>query len=268
MTAHGESNPLPVQELTRRIAQSLLDPFWIPSDVVVLRQPGLVVLGCPRPLNNINVCMRLDSSASTLSVQRLVDVAIEHMHADNHAFVMADPFVDTAATAELTRRGYVAGPRYEARFISVNAELGAPNVEIVRVDSRAQLVQHYETLTRAFEVTADAWRAEVDDQVANALDPNGRVHRFLAQIDHRPVATAGLYYFPNLELVELWGGGTIRDARGRGAYRALLAHRLRFAKGLGARWAALYAKHDSSAPIVDSLGFARGGSAHFWKPRP
>ncbi|MET9364219.1 GNAT family N-acetyltransferase [Streptomyces sp. NPDC006632] len=92
--------------------------------------------------------------------------------------------------------------------------------------------------------------------------------RLLAQLAHAPetltavVAMAGdvpvsagrLDVLPGTEFAGLWGGGTLPEWRGKGIYRALIAHRARIAAERGCR----YLQVDASAqsrPILRRLGF-------------
>jgi hypothetical protein len=59
----------------------------------------------------------------------------------------------------------------------------------------------------------------------------------------------------------LWGGATHSDVRGRGAYRAVLAERLRRARAAGATLGLSLGRVETSAPILRGLGFTRYGEA-------
>ncbi|MFD4043109.1 GNAT family N-acetyltransferase, partial [Streptomyces sp. NPDC058605] len=52
----------------------------------------------------------------------------------------------------------------------------------------------------------------------------------------------------------LWGGGTVEGWRGRGLYRALVAHRARAAADRGYRYLQVDAM-STSRPILERLGF-------------
>lgn len=67
------------------------------------------------------------------------------------------------------------------------------------------------------------------------------------------VATAGAEVAG--ETVRLWGAGTLSGHRGRGAYRALVTERCRYAHALGATLALARANTASSSPILRSAGF-------------
>ncbi|WP_046731237.1 GNAT family N-acetyltransferase [Streptomyces humi] len=93
-------------------------------------------------------------------------------------------------------------------------------------------------------------------------------HRLLAQLAEwpdtvvavvalagdEPVSAARMELRPGTRFAGLWGGGTVAGWRGRGLYRALVAHRARVAEDRGYR----YLHVDASAmsrPILERLGF-------------
>ncbi len=67
------------------------------------------------------------------------------------------------------------------------------------------------------------------------------------------VATAGAQVVG--ETGRLWGAGTLAEHRGRGAYRALILERCRFAHSLGATLALTKASVATSALLLQNAGF-------------
>jgi len=92
--------------------------------------------------------------------------------------------------------------------------------------------------------------------VTEALQ-NGEGARVLARLDGHPVSTGGFTLVG--EYARLWGAATIPAARGRGAYRAVLAERMRCAAEMGATTALVKGRIATSAPILERLGFRRFG---------
>ena len=70
-----------------------------------------------------------------------------------------------------------------------------------------------------------------------------------------PVSSARMELVPGTRFAGLWGGGTDPAWRGRGIYRALIAHRARIAAERGYRYLQVDAS-DQSRPILERLGFA------------
>ncbi|WP_316751655.1 GNAT family N-acetyltransferase [Streptomyces herbicida] len=69
-----------------------------------------------------------------------------------------------------------------------------------------------------------------------------------------PVSAARLEPVPGTRFAGLWGGGTVEAWRGRGIYRALVAHRAHAAAALGYRYLQVDAVAQSR-PILERLGF-------------
>jgi GNAT superfamily N-acetyltransferase len=68
------------------------------------------------------------------------------------------------------------------------------------------------------------------------------------------VAAGWIEFHPGSRFAGLWGGATLRQWRGRGIYRALVARRAQLAAARGVRYLQVDASSDS-APILRRLGF-------------
>ncbi|MCX4793784.1 GNAT family N-acetyltransferase [Streptomyces sp. NBC_01242] len=76
----------------------------------------------------------------------------------------------------------------------------------------------------------------------------------LAMAGDEPVSAARMELHPGSGFAGLWGGGTVPAWRGKGIYRALVAHRARIAAERGYRYLQVDAS-DQSCPILQRLGF-------------
>jgi ribosomal protein S18 acetylase RimI-like enzyme len=85
-------------------------------------------------------------------------------------------------------------------------------------------------------------------------DPE-HVLAFVAMAGDEPVCAARMELHPGTDFASLWGGGTAPGWRGRGLYRALVAHRAGIAAAHGYRYLQVDAS-DQSRPILERLGFA------------
>ncbi|MFI1760551.1 GNAT family N-acetyltransferase [Streptomyces sp. NPDC020800] len=86
-----------------------------------------------------------------------------------------------------------------------------------------------------------------------ASDP-GTVVAVVALAGDEPVSAARMELVPGTSFAGLWGGGTVEAWRGRGIYRALVAHRARVAAAHGYRYLQVDAS-PMSRPILERLGF-------------
>ncbi|WP_091230333.1 hypothetical protein [Microbacterium sp. 3J1] len=96
------------------------------------------------------------------------------------------------------------------------------------------------------------------DEVTSALEAGTQL-RVLARLDAdgRAVSTGGCTIVDGF--VRLWGAATLEEDRGRGAYRAVLAERLRASATLGAQTALVKGRTATSAPILARAGFTHYG---------
>lgn len=72
---------------------------------------------------------------------------------------------------------------------------------------------------------------------------------------------------PGSGFAGLWGGGTVPAWRGKGIYRALVAHRARSAAEGGYRYLQVDAS-DQSRPILQRLGFLALSTTTPYEYRP
>ncbi len=69
-----------------------------------------------------------------------------------------------------------------------------------------------------------------------------------------PVSAGRVEFNLGTDFASLWGGGTLAAWRGRGVFRALVAHRAAMAAERGFRYLQVDASSDSR-PILERLGF-------------
>ena len=93
---------------------------------------------------------------------------------------------------------------------------------------------------------------EVLARLAEAPDT---VYAVVAMAGDVPVSAARIELPPGRQFAGLWGGGTVPAWRGRGVYRALVAHRAGVAAARGYRYLQVDAL-ETSRPILERLGFA------------
>jgi GNAT superfamily N-acetyltransferase len=80
-----------------------------------------------------------------------------------------------------------------------------------------------------------------------------RVQLFAATLADEWIGTSGFVLRDGCGY--LLGAQVVPEARGRGAYRALVAHRLEALRALGIPYAVTQAREATSAPILERLGF-------------
>ena len=251
------------------LEQTLWDLFWIPPDITVVDRPELLAMQCPRPVPYLNMVLRTRAPAHQLPAL-VAEVGQLHRHCTSR-WVVTDTTDTAPLTAALAAGGYEAAERHDVRAVHVDAVASRTtgNWLVRDVDSMARLREEYDVIGQAFGMGVSFTDESLAKDLELCTEPAARVHRFLAyDATDRPVATGALTVYPSLGFGLLWGGGTIPDARGRGAYAAIMAARVARARVLGVSCIGLYARVDTSSPIVARLGFARWGEMTWWKRLP
>jgi hypothetical protein len=165
--------------------------------------------------------------------------------------------LDTGRRLEM--RGF-AGMRLRGMAIAPSAWSSS-----VPTDVTIDLVTR-ETLDEYNACFATGWKVPMPgDQERTLLraieDP--RFEFFLARIDGVPVGTAGMVLKPRCAYFV--GGNVLEPYRQRGVYRAMLATRLARADRAGLSLAVTQAREESSAPILEKLGFESVFSAVLYR---
>ncbi|AWT41388.1 MULTISPECIES: GNAT family N-acetyltransferase [Streptomyces] len=157
----------------------------------------------------------------------------------------------------LVAAGFTAEP-WEALMVAETAavphDTPAPEgVRLLPVTDAAGVGLVVEVHEQAFGDDGSRLRQTLLDQLAAAPDA---VVAVVAVADGAPVSAARMELPAGAAFAGLWGGGTVPGWRGRGIYRALVAHRARIAAERGYPYLHVDAMADSR-PILERLGFAR-----------
>ncbi|MFJ9243427.1 GNAT family N-acetyltransferase [Streptomyces sp. NPDC101776] len=157
----------------------------------------------------------------------------------------------------LTAAGFTPEPQEalmigEVAALTLDAEL-PDGVRLLTATDRAGIDLLADVHEQAFGTDSARLRARLLDQLA--ADPDSLV-AVVALAGDEAVSAARMELVPGTDFVGLWGGGTVKAWRGRGIYRALIAHRARIAADRGYRYLQVDAS-DESRPILERLGFAR-----------
>ncbi|MGC9541529.1 GNAT family N-acetyltransferase [Streptomyces sp. UG1] len=138
----------------------------------------------------------------------------------------------------------------EAADLNLDAE-PPDGVRVVPVTDRAGVDLVAEVHERAFGADGSRLRHHLLAQLTADADT---VVAVVALAGDTPVSAARMELVPGTRFAGLWGGGTVEGWRGRGIYRALVAHRARAAVARGYRYLQVDAM-STSRPILERLGF-------------
>ncbi|WP_217208391.1 GNAT family N-acetyltransferase [Streptomyces sp. AC550_RSS872] len=124
-------------------------------------------------------------------------------------------------------------------------------VRLLPVTDRAGVDLVADVHEKAFGTDGTRWRHQLLAQLTAAPDT---VVAVVAMAGDTPVSAARMELVPGTRFAGLWGGGTVEGWRGRGIYRALVAHRARAAADRGYRYLQVDAM-STSRPILERIGF-------------
>jgi GNAT superfamily N-acetyltransferase len=134
---------------------------------------------------------------------------------------------------------------------AIGIEASVPHGVVVHEVSEPVDLGRIARLEEAIWQEDHGWIDDLGEE--RAADPDG-LRIFIAEAGD-VVVCAGWIRFPSgTEFGTLWGGGTLPGWRGRGIYRALVAHRAKLAVERGCRYLEVDAS-DDSRPILERLGF-------------
>jgi len=166
---------------------------------------------------------------------------------------------ESCTPPDLVERLLALGIVRDADPVAIGMVLRAEDAPSEPSGTSARRVESVEELVLAHRIQAEAFGDGTDEvgleQAQSDFAREGKDgSTFLGFVDGEPVAAGYASYTP-LGLI-LFGGATLPSARGRGAYRALVAARAREATARGTPVVVTHAGR-MSLPILERLGFAR-----------
>jgi GNAT superfamily N-acetyltransferase len=162
--------------------------------------------------------------------------------------------------ADLPERLLAAGFTAEPAETLMVAEVAAQAVPVALPEGVRLRTETDETAVRLMERVHEQAFGERADWLTERLlaqlaEAPGTLSLVVAMAGDEPVSAARMETLPGVSFAGLWSGGTLPAWRGRGLYRALVAHRARLAAERGYRYLQVDAS-DQSRPILQRLGFA------------
>ncbi|WP_156727923.1 GNAT family N-acetyltransferase [Streptomyces apocyni] len=161
----------------------------------------------------------------------------------------------TDLAARLTAAGFTAEPLETVMAAQVSDLPRHPElpdgVRFVPVTDEAGVDLTMRVHDQAFGTDGSHIREQLLAQLAQSPDTTTMT---VAMAGDTPVCAARVEFHPGTDFASLWGGGTHPAWRGRGIYRALIAHRAHIAATHGYRYLQVDAS-PQSRPILQRLGF-------------
>jgi hypothetical protein len=255
------------------LQQVTCDFFWIPSHARIVDRTELCHAFSDKPGWDNHVA-RL-TLPQDLDIEQADHIAAEvescHRHGHSRYFIF-DEWMRAPMMDAIENRGLTHSHSHRAAGLNVAEHQAHPTGDFIvePVQTLPQLLEADALASRVFGSQHLMDEDEARQLIAQRNRGDYRIHRFIAQ-DRRTgesVAHGGLNIYPELKMGLMWGGGTIPEARGRGAYRATVDARIAFARVLGLDTLALYAREGESLPIMQALGADLGNRMHFWDRPP
>ncbi|WEF21790.1 hypothetical protein [Microbacterium maritypicum] len=240
---------------------------WFPRDSEHVREHLLLV----RDPERFGGGVRGSQVESSLSPAEVVDHALERTRAwGAQRFTFWTSSADRPdLEEELRRRGAehidtvtVFARPLDGATVDVPADV---TVEVVRTLEQVRAVDTVNVpVWEQRPLDAEGLQAEFAEVTAALEAREG--FRVLARIGDRAVSTGGCTIDDGF--VRLWGASTLATDRGRGAYRAVLAERLRRSATWGAKTALVKGRISTSAPILARAGFTHYGDERAYRLNP
>ncbi len=244
------------------------DFFWVSPDATVVDRPELAYVTCPRDVQYLNTVTRTRAAPERLP-ELIDEVDRAHAGVRSRWLVCPGSRPDELGLA-LADGGWSPRWHHDGYSIHVDAYAPRPSAGLTarRVRTEADLLLWFDVCGRAFEEFRVPGPEEVRVELERCTRRGARTSRYLVLGDDEPLTAAGMNLYPELRFGFLWAGGTVPEARGRGAYSAIVAARIAHARSLGFERVGLYARVDTSGLIVARQGFERCGRMTYWDRPP
>lgn len=252
------------------IEKSTWDLFWLPSGVNVVDRPEILFIYDTRKTRNLNAVFR--TRAADEDLPRLIaEVAERHQNVESR-WIVTPASYSPALEKLLEKAGYSKAYIHYGYVKSTEQSnlRENPNFYVKKVETVADMKAFYGLFEKNFKRPFEKTEKDMEADLALSSPEVDRAVRFMVYCSRTnlPVSSAGIFKHPKLRFGFLFGGNTLPEYRGRGAYSLLLEERIKEARLSGLDLVGLNARIDSSAPIVEKRGFTRCGITAFWEKLP
>ncbi len=249
------------------------DTGWVPGDTTIVDRPELLVLAVPRASTYLNAVYRArvegTTSVARLAHARALVAEVSAMHAGRPSRwqLYGDEAAELAQA--LAEAGYRATNLHDGYTLATDRPVPPlpPGLTVDLVRDEAGLRDAWSATDAAFGTRTERTAADLaQDLAAMRAEPPSVVRVLVRDAGTgEALCHGGLTCLAGQAVGLLWGGGTVPAGRRRGAYRASVWARVAEAHRLGLPRIGLFARRDTSAPIVAALGFERHGAMTHWE---
>jgi hypothetical protein len=251
----------------QRVLEAAAEWVWVPPDADEVHADDYHLIRYP---DHFVQPTQVAWSRTQRRLDEVIDEVLEHVREWERPEVYwwISSTSPSATEAALLSRGATIAETVDVLAYDMSRAL--PGVDIPP-DVHVELVRDERAFRAAGEVQSEVWDVPYPDaaRLARALhDVQAELaersgFRVVSWIDDQPVAYGGCSLVDGV--ARLWGAGTRAAWRHRGAYRAVLAERLRLARDFGARLALVKGRVETSAPILQRVGFKSYGEERCYR---
>jgi len=258
----------------QRVLDAMVAVEWSPDGATEVRTEDYRLVRYPGwALDPTFPAAQVTRSRTGRAVTEIIDEVVARVrrwHLPGVAWWVSSATVPPDTEAVLRARG---GKRIDAVRILARELDGDPADLAVPADVSVELVADERAFRAASMITVRGWGrkepagAALTREFAQAIRDleTWSSFRLLASVGGEPAACGGCTLRD--EVAHLWGAVTLREYRRRGAYRAVLAERLRLARAHGATLALVKGRIETSGPILHRAGFTEYDEERcFWLP--
>lgn len=241
---------------------------WVPPFAKDLRTPEYRVVAFPdhfaEPTEALPVVF--DSARDPQAVVDDVLAAVEVLGREQVAFMgLGDLTRPIGLEGHLVNRGGVLCETLAVLALPLpdaTPDLQVPDGVEVREVRDLDTLRDWDRI--GVEVFGGTLRTE-EELRAGLERTDGRDPMLVAYRDGAALGTGGFTVAD--DVLRLWGGAVLDEARGTGVYRTLLEHRLRAGRDRGCRMALVKGRVETSAPILRRAGFTAYGEERAYRLR-
>ena len=258
----------------RRVLDALVAVEWSPDGATEVLTDDYRLIRYPDwALDPAFPAAQVTRSRTGRAVAEILDevaVRVRRWHLPGVAWWVSSETAPPDTEAVLRARG---GTRIDAVRILARELDSDPADLAVPGDVTVELVAGERAFLAASMITARGWgrKDPAGDALAREFAKTVRdletwsSFRILASVAGEPAACGGCTL--HAEVAHLHGAVTLREYRRRGAYRAVLAERLRLARSRGATLALVKGRVETSGPILLRAGFTEYDEERcYWLP--
>lgn len=248
-------------EIVRTLETSSWDyePAWRPPGLVYVERPDLTMWATDARTPYANKVVR--TLFAEASAEQSIDEVLAFFKAQDRPFSWdIGPSTRPPDLADrLRRRGFVETGRYDGLAKPLDEVLPSPAPEVVveRVETAGQVRELVEISGHVFGYASDAIEELMAERLAYLSLPERRGGYLLARVQGRAAGNAAWRDSADGTAVYLTGGATMPQYRRWGVYSALLTRRLLDARERGAQLATVWAREETSSPILRRRGFSK-----------